>query len=53
MYKARRLSREYRTCIGGILSVGRRRIRGTRIIVHIASYKIGKILLSPILSFKW
>ena len=36
--KARRLRREYSTCIGGIMSVGRRIIRGTRIIVQIASF---------------
>ena len=36
MDKARRLRREYITCIGSIMSVDRRRIRGIIIIVHIA-----------------
>ena len=36
--KARRLRQEYSTCIGSIMSVGRRRIRGTVIIVHIVVF---------------
>ena len=36
--KARRLRREYSTCIGSLMSVGRRRIRLTRRIVHIDSF---------------
>ena len=36
--KARRLRREYSTCIGSIMSVDRRRIRGTVIIVHIVVF---------------
>ena len=38
MDKARRLRREYSTCIGSIMSVDRRRIRGTVIIVHIVVF---------------
>ena len=36
--KARRLRREYSTCIGSIISVGRRIIIGTLRIVHIVSF---------------
>ena len=36
--KAKRLRREYSTCIGRVMFVGRRRIRGTRSIVHIVSF---------------
>ena len=35
---ARRLRLEYSTCSGDIMSGGRRRIRGTRRIVHIVSF---------------
>ena len=52
LYKTRRLRREYSTCIGDIMSVGRRRNQGKLRIVHIALYQIGQMLLSPIISFK-
>ena len=39
MYKTRRLRREYSTCIGSIISVGRRIIHATPRIVHIASFR--------------
>ena len=40
VYKARRLSQDYSTCIRSIISVGRRRIRGTRRIVHIVHVSV-------------
>ena len=52
MDKARRLRRECSSYVASIMSVGRRIIQGTLRIVHIVSYQIGQMLLSPILSLK-
>ena len=51
--KARRLKAEYSTWIRSIMSVGRRRIRGTPRIVHIASFSKWSNVVVTILFLNW